>query len=98
MVAATKRSFAMKSALMAGAAMVLLSAGSAFAAGGNSATTGAAPTVTSGTGGYVYPDYGSSADVWAVPAVPPAQAAGRFHRSRIYLYPPNEGGNEDSSG
>jgi hypothetical protein len=87
----------MKSALIAGAATLLLSAGSAFAAGASSATTGAAPAVTSGTSGYVYPD-SSSPGVWTTPAVPPARAAGHFGRSRVYLYPPNEGGNEDSAG
>ena len=87
----------MKSALMAGAATVLLTTGGAFAAGDSSATTGATPAVTSGRTGYVYPDYGSSSDVWAAPTVPPARASGRFGRSRIYLYPPS-GGNEDGSG
>jgi hypothetical protein len=88
----------MKSALIAGAATLLLSAGSAFAAGASSTMTGATPAVTSGTNGYVYPDYSSSPGVWTAPAVPPARAAGHFGRSRVYLYPPNEGGNEDSAG
>jgi hypothetical protein len=90
-----KRSLIMKSGLLAGAAMLMLSAGSAFAATPGSTTTdptaafGQAPTVPYGTGGYVYPDDGSpSGDIAAQVTEPqqPPPPNGPF--THVYLYPP----------
>jgi hypothetical protein len=84
----------MKYILLAGAATLALSAGSAFAAGPSMATPdpsaafGQPPAPTYGTGGYVFPDDGSpSGDIGSTIAEPqqPAQS-GRL--SHVYLYPP----------
>jgi hypothetical protein len=95
----------MRSALIAGAATLVLSAGSAFAADASSATTGAArgssqaPLGMYVTNGYVFPGDGSPSGEWVAPAVPqrPAQTTGHFAFSHVYLYPPAQGndGNSD---
>jgi hypothetical protein len=98
--------FRMKSTLIASAAALLLSASAAFAAGPGPVTVAAAPATgqapavtystngTNGTSGYVYPDGGSAADQWAAPVQQPA--FGTFGRSRVYLFPPNEGADDNS--
>ena len=87
----------MRSALIAGAATLLLSAGSAFAAGASSTATGVPPAVAPETSGYVYPDSHSLSGDWRGTTVPPAPTTGHFNRSRIYLYPPSDG-SDDSTG
>src|SRR5262249_8878971 len=91
-----KRSLVMKSGLFAGAAMLLLSAGAAFAANPGSTTTdptaafgSQVPTVNYGSGGYVYPQDGSPSGDIAAPVAEPQQSPpsnGPF--THVYLYPP----------
>ena len=86
----------MKSIVLASAATLLVSAGSASAAG-----LGATDAASFGMGyvsGYVFPDDGSpSGDApTAVYSAPPTPTDGRFHFSRVYFIPPSEG--TDSNG
>jgi hypothetical protein len=91
----------MKSGLLAGAAMLMLSAGSAFAANPGPTTTdpatafGQVPSIPYGTGGYVFPDDGApSGDLGSVvePQQPPPPNGPISH---VYLYPPAQDGGAD---
>ena len=75
----------MKNGLIAGAAMLVLSAGTAFAMNPGSATTDPAQAysqapVPYGAGGYVFPDDGSPSGLGL---------------SHVYLYPPAQDGGAD---
>jgi hypothetical protein len=91
----------MKSILLAGAATLALTAGTAFAAGPTtttdpSAAFGQAPTATYGTGGYVFPDDGAPSGTLGIPLPEPQQQpaqTGRF--SHVYLYPPAQDSGAD---
>ena len=93
----------MKSGLLAGAAMLMLYAGSAFAANPGSMTTDpstafgqAAPSVPYGTGGYVYPEDGSpSGDIAAQVAEPQQSPPSNGPFTHVYLYPPAQDGGAD---
>jgi hypothetical protein len=92
----------MKTILLAGAATLALSAGSAFAAGPSTATPdpsaafGQAPAATYGNGGYVFPDEGSPSGVLGTLVTEPQQQqpqSGPF--SHVFLYPPAADGGAD---
>jgi hypothetical protein len=91
----------MKSIFLAGAAALVLTAGSAFAAGPSmttdpSAAFGQTPTATYGTGGYVFPEDGAPSGTLATSVPEPQQTppqAGPF--SHVYLYPPAADGGAD---
>ena len=93
----------MKSGLFAGAAMLMLYAGSAFAANPGSMTTDpsaafgqATPSVPYGTGGYVYPEDGSpSGDIAAQVAEPQQSPPSNGPFTHVYLYPPAQDGGAD---
>ena len=96
-------SLVMKSGLLAGAAMLMLYAGSAFAANPGSMTTDpsaafgqATPSVPYGTGGYVYPEDGSpSGDIAAQVAEPQQSPPSNGPFTHVYLYPPAQDGGAD---
>jgi hypothetical protein len=102
MVATMNRSLVMKSILLAGAASLALSAGSAFAASPSTATPdpsaafGQIPSATYGTGGYVFPDDGApSGDLATSVMEPQQQPTQTGHFSHVYLYPPAQDGGAD---
>jgi hypothetical protein len=97
-----KRSLVMKSGLLASAAILMLSAGYAFAANPGSTTTdptaafGQAPSVPYGSGGYVYPQDGSpSGDIAAQVAEPQQPPPSSGALTHVYLYPPAQDGGAD---
>jgi hypothetical protein len=91
----------MKNGLIAGAAMLVLSAGSAFAMNPGSATADPAQAYSQapapyGAGGYVFPDEGSpSGDIGTSVTEPQQPSSGRFGLSHVYLYPPAQDGGAD---
>ena len=90
----------MKSILLAGAATLVLSTASAFAAGtmtpDPSAAFGQIPSATYGTGGYVFPDEGSpSGELGTLVTEPQQQPAQSGPISHVYLYPPAADGGAD---
>jgi hypothetical protein len=91
----------MKNGLIAGAAMLVLSAGSAFAVNPGSATTDPTQAYNSqapvpyGAGGYVFPDDGSPSGDVGTSVTEPQQPPSGLGLSHVYLYPPAQDGGAD---